>query len=278
MMAALTHVGCARDHNEDSVSIDEDIGLALVADGVGGQNAGELASSIVSSIVSQQVRKRLTAVGGESLDSIRLDTDILQMVLVSAIVDAHAEVLDVARQSAGRRGMASTVVAALVHGSSAVLGWVGDSSAFLLRDGRLSKPLTKRHTLGAELGNTTDTGSGRPRRVLLTRVVGGTESLFTPEVSVVAVQTGDVLAICSDGVTDMLDPDQLETALSAEAKRRAPITAAIAATPIEQLPANDKLMQAAIEGGRAAFKVHCVQCHGSGAAGSTPPCTSSGSG
>ena len=215
VMAALTHVGCARDHNEDSVSIDEDIGLALVADGVGGQNAGELASSIVSSIVSQQVRKRLTAVGGESLDSIRLDTDILQMVLVSAIVDAHAEVLDVARQSAGRRGMASTVVAALVHGSSAVLGWVGDSSAFLLRDGRLSKPLTKRHTLGAELGNTTDTGSGRPRRVLLTRVVGGTESLFTPEVSVVAVQTGDVLAICSDGVTDMLDPDQLETALSA---------------------------------------------------------------
>ena len=62
------------------------------------------------------------------------------------------------------------------------------------------------------------------------------------------------------GISGWTSQGQLETALSAEAKRRAPITAAIAATPIEQLPANDKLMQAAIEGGRAAFKVHCVQC------------------
>lgn len=61
---------------------------------------------------------------------------------------------------------------------------------------------------------------------------------------------------------------QLESAMNAETRRRAPITAAIAATPIDMLPANDKLFQAAIEGGRAAFKVHCVQCHGSGAAGS----------
>lgn len=61
---------------------------------------------------------------------------------------------------------------------------------------------------------------------------------------------------------------QLAQEMDAEAKRRAPITAAIAATPIEQLSGNEKLMQAAIEGGRAAFKVHCVQCHGSGATGS----------
>lgn len=70
------------------------------------------------------------------------------------------------------------------------------------------------------------------------------------------------------GVRGWTSHGQLADAMDAEAKRRAPITAAIAATPIEQLPANDKVMQAAVEGGRAAFKVHCVQCHGSGAAGS----------
>ncbi len=70
------------------------------------------------------------------------------------------------------------------------------------------------------------------------------------------------------GVRGWTSHGQLADAMDAEAKRRAPITAAIAAMPIEQLPADDKLLQAAIEGGRAAFKVHCVQCHGSGAAGS----------
>lgn len=77
-----------------------------------------------------------------------------------------------------------------------------------------------------------------------------------------------MLASATKGITGWTSRGQLAAAMDAEAKRRAPITAAIAATPIEQLPGNAKLMQGAIEGGRAAFKVHCVQCHGSGAAGS----------
>ena len=77
-----------------------------------------------------------------------------------------------------------------------------------------------------------------------------------------------MLDSATKGVTGWTSHGQLAAAMDAEARRRAPITAAIATTPIEQLPANDKLLQAAIEGGRAAFKVHCVQCHGSGAAGS----------
>jgi len=70
------------------------------------------------------------------------------------------------------------------------------------------------------------------------------------------------------GVLGWSSHGQLESELAAQQEQRAPVMAALAATPIERLPANEKLMQAAVEGGRAAFRVHCVQCHGSGAAGS----------
>lgn len=77
-----------------------------------------------------------------------------------------------------------------------------------------------------------------------------------------------MLHSATKGITGWTSRGQLAATMGAEARRRAPITAAIAATPIEQLSGDEKLMQGAIEGGRAAFKVHCVQCHGSGAAGS----------
>lgn len=77
-----------------------------------------------------------------------------------------------------------------------------------------------------------------------------------------------MISAATAGVTGWSSRGQLEAELTAQAAKRAPITAAIAATPIEALPANEKLMSAAVEGGRAAFKVNCVQCHGSGAAGS----------
>lgn len=70
------------------------------------------------------------------------------------------------------------------------------------------------------------------------------------------------------GVLGWSSHGQLESEMAAQQEKRSPVLAALAATPIERLPANEKLMQAAVEGGRAAFRVHCVQCHGSGAAGS----------
>lgn len=77
-----------------------------------------------------------------------------------------------------------------------------------------------------------------------------------------------MLNSATSGVLNWSSRGQLAQEMSAEAKRRAPIVSALATTPVEQLAANPKLLRAAVEGGRAAFKVHCVQCHGSGAAGS----------
>jgi cytochrome c oxidase cbb3-type subunit III len=77
-----------------------------------------------------------------------------------------------------------------------------------------------------------------------------------------------MLNSATSGVLNWSSRGQLAEEMSVEAKRRAPITSALASTPVERLGANPKLLQAAVEGGRAAFKVHCVQCHGSGAAGS----------
>jgi cytochrome c oxidase cbb3-type subunit 3 len=77
-----------------------------------------------------------------------------------------------------------------------------------------------------------------------------------------------MLNSATNGVLGWSSRGQYAAEMKAEAERRAPLMAALAATPLEKLPANDQLIQAAVEGGRAAFKVHCVQCHGSGAAGS----------
>ncbi len=77
-----------------------------------------------------------------------------------------------------------------------------------------------------------------------------------------------LLNSATNGVLGWSSRGQYAAEMKAETERRAPLMAALAATPLEKLPANERLIQAAVEGGRAAFKVHCVQCHGSGAAGS----------
>lgn len=212
-MAALTDPGRTRDHNEDSVHADPALGLAVVADGLGGHNAGEVASATVTEVLARQVRRRLLAVAGEHIDAVDLEPSTLDMIMRSALVDAHAEVIAAARTSASRGGMASTAVAILVHGGSATIGWVGDSTAFLWRRGKLSAPLTASHNLGTELGTPRGRVQKGTRRSLLTRVVGGSESLFSPDTLGMPVHSGDLFLLCSDGLTDMLDAADIAACL-----------------------------------------------------------------
>lgn len=128
---------------------------------------------------------------------------------------------------------------------------------------RIDAP-TGTETMGHEWDGIEELNTPLPRWWLwafyATIVWGIAYTIFYPAWPLVERATGGVLGWSSRG--------QLELELAEQEARKAPMLAALAATPIEQLPANPKLMQAAVEGGRAAFRVNCVQCHGSGAAGS----------
>ena len=128
---------------------------------------------------------------------------------------------------------------------------------------RIDQP-TGTETVGHEWDGIEELNTPLPRWwlwALYASIVWGViYTIFYPAWPLVSEATAGVLGWSSRG--------QLEQQLAADAAKRAPLISAIAAAPIEQIPNNQKLMQAAIEGGRAAFRVNCVQCHGSGAAGS----------
>lgn len=215
-LAGATDPGKTRDHNEDSLLLDPVIGLAIVADGLGGHQAGEVASAIVARVMGQQIRRSLLAVAGEHIGVIELEPDVLELIVRSALLDAHAEVLDATRGNHGREGMASTVVTLFVHGGTAVLGWVGDSPAYLQQGRRLSGPLTHSHNLSQDTGRPV-----RPddkRKTLLTRVVGGGDNIFIPDTRAFDVHPGDVFLLCSDGLTDMVSDTEIADILCASVR------------------------------------------------------------
>lgn len=215
-LAGATDPGKTRDHNEDSLRLDPLIGLAIVADGLGGHQAGEVASAIVARVIGHQIRRSLLAVAGEHIGVIELEPDVLELIVRSALVDAHAEVLDATRSTPGREGMASTVVTLFIHGGTAVLGWVGDSPAYLQQGRRLSGPLTHSHNLSQDTGRPV-----RPddkRKTLLTRVLGGGDNIFIPDTRAFDVHPGDIFLLCSDGLTDMVSDTEIGDILCASAR------------------------------------------------------------
>ena len=212
-LSGASDPGKSRDHNEDSLLVDPELGLVVVADGLGGHNAGEVASEIVTQVLAYAVRRRLLAIGGEHLNAVELEAETLELALRAALVDAHAEVLEAARAAQGRSGMASTVVALLVHGGTAVLGWVGDSPAYRFQGGRLGSPLTRSHNLSQDSGR--PPGNGGSGKSLLTRVMGGGDNIFMPDTLIFPVCAGETYLLCSDGLTDMVSDTEIGEILRA---------------------------------------------------------------
>lgn len=206
-LAGATDPGRLRKVNEDSLALDLAAGLAVVADGVGGEKAGDVASAIVSRVVREAVTKRLLAIAGDYINSVRLRPDELSLIVRAALVDAHCEILEHARNN-GLAGMASTAVVALVHGDLATICWAGDSSAFLARHGTITQ-LTRSHNLDEDMSGGSSGAKGRRAKGALTQVVGGGGDLFAPGVRHEAISAKDILLLCSDGLTDMLGDAQI---------------------------------------------------------------------
>lgn len=201
--AYLTDTGKVRDHNEDSVTIVKNMNgeiLMAVADGMGGHQAGEVASSIAIS----HIGKRFSEISslGTKEDAINWVKDTVSEanVLIYKYTQEHPESM----------GMGTTLVTAIITKDYLLFGNIGDSSGFVLKSEKLHK-ITTDHTLvnllvkSGEL--TEEEAKDHPRKNVLMKALGATN---TVEMDVFDVETDvDGVLLCSDGLTNMLDNDQI---------------------------------------------------------------------
>ncbi|HEY8426954.1 MAG TPA: protein phosphatase 2C domain-containing protein, partial [Sandaracinaceae bacterium] len=214
--AGDTHIG-NREHNEDAILLRPDLDLYMVADGAGGHNAGNIAAALATTTVAHYFESTLEeSRTAPPYDEMGLSWHARR--LATAIQQANREVIEVAETSDRRKGMGTTLVAVAfdLPRSTMVLGHVGDSRCYRLRDGRLEL-LTQDHTLlndVLELKPDIDSESAsRLPRNVITNALGMDRNLRV-SVRTYEVAPGDRYLLCSDGLTDEVDDGQIAQALS----------------------------------------------------------------
>lgn len=209
--AASTHVGMRRQANEDRYAIVPELGLYLVADGMGGHKAGQVASHLAA----DGAIRAIEALQGASVS--------LAERLRHAVACANREIFTAAQARPELAGMGTTFVAMLFGGERLALAHVGDSRAYLLRGGRL-RGLTDDHSIVAELLRRHEISEAdaaqHPHRHVLTRALG-VRPRTEPDLAEMTPQEGDVFILCSDGLTTHVEDaeiaERLEDATDLEA-------------------------------------------------------------
>lgn len=199
---AVTHPGLQRPHNEDNLLLRPDAGVFAVADGLGGHNAGEIASEMALRVLDENCVPRLPV------------TEIPRALY--AVVDhANEAVYQSARRSPSMRGMGTTLSAVWFAEGRALVAHVGDSRVYRIRDGVLQQ-LSDDHTLQADaIRDGVDSAKARmliPGNIV-TRAVG-VRGRVVPMLASCSAQPGDRFLLCSDGLTDMVDEDLIAQRLA----------------------------------------------------------------
>jgi PPM family protein phosphatase len=206
----LTDVGRQRQHNEDTFLLEQNARLFVVADGMGGHAAGEIASRIATDSISEFI---LHTVEEDGTWPHGYDEHYSRSTnrLMAALKMANTRVLEAMRKDARLRGMGTTVVAGLFDGKTASIAHVGDSRAYLVRDSQMSR-ITNDHSWVFEqvqAGMLTEAEAEKhPLRNVITRALGGALTV-NPDASEIEVRDGDLFLLCSDGLTGMVPEDEI---------------------------------------------------------------------
>jgi serine/threonine protein phosphatase PrpC len=199
-VGAATDIGRKRSQNQDSIGSHPELGLFIVADGMGGHRGGETASTMAVQIISQVVRQSLSIPGWNSNE-----------VLTRAIQQANNLIFDRSQADPNLQGMGTTTVAILFKQNSLTIGHVGDSRCYFFRNGGIWQ-LTRDHSLVQEklragMITRSEVKTDRMKNVI-TRSVG-----FEPDVSVelyhMETRPGDRLLLCSDGLSGLIDDAEI---------------------------------------------------------------------
>jgi serine/threonine protein phosphatase PrpC len=217
---ARSEIGHARENNEDKFDFyepDEEPLLAargsvyLVCDGMGGHNAGQIASELAA----KQFLHAYYHLGGTAQEAAR-----------QAILQAHHYIAEMASKVPSRYGMGTTLTALILKQDEGILAHVGDSRCYRLREG-VFEPLSRDHTLVARLVEqgilTPEQAKYHPQRNVIRQAVGVADPSepLEPDIETFPLQAGDLYLLCSDGLTDMVDDAEIEAVLREEPPTRA---------------------------------------------------------
>jgi serine/threonine protein phosphatase PrpC len=217
---ARSEIGHARENNEDKFDFyepDEEPLLAargsvyLVCDGMGGHNAGQIASELAA----KQFLHAYYHLGGTAQEAAR-----------HAILQAHHYIAEMASKIPSRYGMGTTLTALILKQDEGILAHVGDSRCYRLREG-VFEPLSRDHTLVARLVEqgilTPEQAKYHPQRNVIRQAVGVADpgEPLEPDIETFPLQAGDLYLLCSDGLTDMVDDAEIEAILRDEPPTRA---------------------------------------------------------
>ena len=207
---SATDTGRARNNNEDSVAVDDATALVVLADGMGGYNAGEVASGMATSFIKSELGRWLSEASQNATD-----TDVRRAMDI-CVDNANRAIFNAANSNPQYAGMGTTLVVGVFRDSRLLMGHVGDSRAYRLRGGRMSQ-ITHDHSL---LQEQIDSGLITPEQAaysanknLVTRAVGVEDTVLL-ETHLHDVLPGDTYLLCSDGLSDMLDDENIAQLLT----------------------------------------------------------------
>jgi serine/threonine protein phosphatase PrpC len=210
--AARTDVGMRRNHNEDCFGILEEEQLVLVADGMGGHAAGEVASGIATIEVGKFYGRSAHDEGMRFPFEKDPRLSELENRLVCAFKVANRRIFQTATSDGGRRGMGTTLAAAAIHDGKIGIAHVGDSRVYRIQDGTITR-LTRDHSLLEQFkeinpGMTREEEHNFPHKNVITRALGLTDDVEV-EVKQLEIKTGDLYLLCSDGLSGHVEDEDI---------------------------------------------------------------------
>jgi protein phosphatase len=210
-----TDPGRVRAHNEDALYADAGLGVAILADGMGGYNAGEVASGLATTRLAADIADIINSpdVQAQGLS----DPAIVENHIINEIATANLAIFNAAQNCADFAGMGTTLVMALFYDNRMSVAHVGDSRLYRLR-GQCFEQLTRDHSLLQEQLDSGTISAAQARfsenRNLVTRALG-VEPQVKADVNDFDVQTGDIVLLCSDGLNEMVDDEEIAVTLRA---------------------------------------------------------------
>lgn len=217
LIVTRSDAGMVRSHNEDAVFVSASSGLAILADGMGGYNAGEVAAGMATSILGAELEQAFSSRTPYRLE--RGGATDAHSVLEVSVARANTAIYEAAQSQPQYAGMGTTLVMARFHDNSVTLIHIGDSRAYRVREGRLEQ-LTKDHSLLQEQIDsgmiTLDEARLSQNRNLVTRALG-VDPVVQAEIRDFDTLPGDIYLLCSDGLNDMVDDGDIAETLRVHA-------------------------------------------------------------
>ncbi len=211
-IATCTDPGVVRAHNEDSIAADPETGLVVLADGMGGHNAGEVASGMATTVICNEINNRTRAldprVGGRTREEVH-------QLLIEQIQRANVSIYQAAQSEAQFSGMGTTLVTALFYDNKVTVAHIGDSRMYRMRRARL-ECITRDHSLLQEQIDcgmiTQEQARFSTHRNLVTRALG-VHPIVEADLIDLEVRPDDIFLFCSDGLNDMVSDEDIELTL-----------------------------------------------------------------